>query len=75
MLTKDQIRKNLEKDPFWEPEEDASDEEWDLFDEVLAEQDNQITDDDDSDDDDDDDEEILEDDDEDPNWPNDEEYA
>ncbi|MEZ6255975.1 MAG: hypothetical protein R3B92_04365 [Patescibacteria group bacterium] len=39
MLTKEKIRQYLDKDPFWTPDEDASPEDWDLFEEVLAEMD------------------------------------
>lgn len=37
MLTKDQIRKNLQNDPYWEPDEDASQEVWEMFDAVYQE--------------------------------------
>jgi hypothetical protein len=37
LLTKDQIRKNLQADPQWEPDENASMAEWDLYDEVCDE--------------------------------------
>lgn len=37
MLTKDQILKNLKEDPLWEPDDDATEEEWDLFDEAYEE--------------------------------------
>jgi hypothetical protein len=39
LLNKDQIRKNLKNDPYWEPDEDANYEEWELFDEVCDEMD------------------------------------
>lgn len=37
MLNKDQIRKLLKNDSYWEPDEDANYEEWELFDEVYEE--------------------------------------
>jgi len=35
LLTKDQIKKYLENDPYWEPDEDATHIEWELYDEVC----------------------------------------
>jgi len=37
LLTKEQILKNLKEDPLWEPEEDATNQEWDLFEEAYEE--------------------------------------
>ncbi len=37
MLTKDDIRRNLKEDPYWTPDDDASNEVWDWFDEVYDE--------------------------------------
>jgi len=37
MLTKDDIRKNLKLNPLWEPDDDASYKEWEMFDEVFEE--------------------------------------
>lgn len=37
MLSKDQIKKNLKQDPFWEPDPDATGSEWKLYEEVLSE--------------------------------------
>ncbi|HLD51088.1 MAG TPA: hypothetical protein VJB17_01980 [Patescibacteria group bacterium] len=37
MLTKEQIVKNLQNDPTWEPAEDASPEDWELYEEVCIE--------------------------------------
>jgi hypothetical protein len=34
MLTEAEIRKNLEENPYWEPDEDVSDDEWDLYEEI-----------------------------------------
>ncbi len=37
MMTKDQIKEKLQENPEWTPAMDASDEEWELYDEVRAE--------------------------------------
>ncbi len=37
MLTKDQILKHLKDDPLWEPDEDASEADWDLYEETYEE--------------------------------------
>lgn len=37
MLTEADIRRNLKNNPDWEPKESATEEEWALFDRVLAE--------------------------------------
>ncbi len=37
MLTKADIKKKLNEDPDWEPAVNATDEEWDLYDEVRDE--------------------------------------
>lgn len=37
MLTDSEIRRKLKNDPNWEPEEDVSDEEWILFEEIRDE--------------------------------------
>lgn len=37
MLSKDEILKHLAEDPLWEPDEDLTEEEWELFDEVYEE--------------------------------------
>jgi len=41
LLTKDQIRKKLKDNPYWEPADGATHEEWDLYDEVCEELDNE----------------------------------
>lgn len=35
MLTKDQIKSNLQQDRDWTPNDDASEEEWTMYDEVY----------------------------------------
>jgi hypothetical protein len=37
MLTRDTIRKNLLRDRDWEPDEDISNAEWEMFDEIYDE--------------------------------------
>ncbi|MFZ5425059.1 MAG: hypothetical protein ACOZAO_04640 [Patescibacteria group bacterium] len=52
LLTEAEIKKNLRKDPDWEPALDASDEDWDLFESVRDEMDLDMDLDTDSDDED-----------------------
>ena len=37
MLTKEEIKRKLKENPSWEPSEEASLDDWDLFDEVCEE--------------------------------------
>lgn len=37
MLTKDQIRAELKKDPYWELPDEASNQEWQWYDEIYEE--------------------------------------
>jgi hypothetical protein len=37
MLTLDEIKKKLLEDPLWQPEEDDSQDMWDLYDQAVAE--------------------------------------
>lgn len=39
MLTEKEIRESLKKDPYWEPAENSTMEEWELFDKIYDEMD------------------------------------
>lgn len=51
MLTRSEIKRQLEMNPYWEPNDNASDEEWELFEEIKEEMDENDDDDDEYDDD------------------------